>query len=279
MRIGNLAGRLTLITDDGGVDVHRASDGIFDADPQAVFERWEEFTEWAATAKTDEATPFAREDLGAPAPIPRQVFGIGLNYRAHAEEAGSEVPEHPIVFTKYVSSVIGPTGDIVVVGDTVDWEVELVAVIGKRAYQVDAAHAWEHVAGLTVGQDISDRTLQLRGVLPQLGLGKSRPGFSPSGPWLVTPDEFNDPDDLELGCSINGEQVQLARTSDLIFPIPALIADLSAILALLPGDVIYTGTPGGVGVGRKPPRFLAPGDVLVSTVEGVGQMRHHFVSA
>jgi 2-keto-4-pentenoate hydratase/2-oxohepta-3-ene-1,7-dioic acid hydratase in catechol pathway len=279
MRIGNLAGRLTLITDDGGVDVHRASDGIFDADPQAVYERWEEFTEWAATAKTDGATPFAREDLGAPAPVPRQVFGIGMNYKAHAEEAGSEVPEYPIVFTKYVSSFIGPTGDIVVAGDTVDWEVELVAIIGKRAYEVDADHAWEHVAGVTVGQDISDRTLQLRGVLPQLALGKSRPGFSPSGPWLVTPDEFNDPDDLELGCSINGEQMQLARTSDLIFPIPTLIADLSAILALLPGDVIYTGTPGGVGVGLKPPRFLAPGDVLVSTVEGVGQMRHHFVSA
>ena len=137
-----------------------------------------------------------------------------------------------------------------------------------RAWQVAAADAWDHVAGLAVGQDLSERISQLAGSPPQFSLGKSFPGFGPIGPWLVTVDEFSDPDDLELGCSINGETMQHARTRDLVFSIPQLIRALSAVLPLLPGDVIFTGTPAGVGLGRDPQRWLAPGDELVSYVEG-----------
>jgi 2-keto-4-pentenoate hydratase/2-oxohepta-3-ene-1,7-dioic acid hydratase in catechol pathway len=281
MRVGNLSGRLTLFIGQGAVDIERASSGRFGPDPQAVYDRWEEFTQWAAGHRNaGNTTSFSLADLGAPAPRPRQVFAAGLNYRSHGAEAGVDVPEFPMVFSKWPSSFTGPAGDIVLPGDTVDWEAELVAVVGKRARNVQAARGWDYIAGLTAGQDISERTVQMQGgPIPQTGLGKSFPGFSPSGPWLVTLDEFTDPGDLELGCTVNGQEMQKARTSDLVFSVPALVAELSAIVTLEPGDVIYTGTPGGVGAVRKPPVYLAAGDELVTTVEGIGEMRHRFVAA
>ena len=205
------------------------------------------------------------------------MFAVGLNYRAHAEESGFALPDEPVVFTKYVSSLTGPTGDIVLSPGNVDWEVELVAVIGEGGRDIPAGLAWAHVAGLTVGQDISDRTTQFAAPPAQFGLGKSYPGYSPIGPWLVTPEEFADPDDLEIGCLVNGESVQKARTSDMIFSVPELVARLSAIVTLLPGDLIFTGTPSGVGVGRTPQRFLKDGDVLETWCGGIGRMRHRLV--
>jgi 2-keto-4-pentenoate hydratase/2-oxohepta-3-ene-1,7-dioic acid hydratase in catechol pathway len=135
------------------------------------------------------------------------------------------------------------------------------------------------VAGLTVGQDISERILQTEGPAPQFSMGKSFPGFAPMGPWVVTVDEFDNPDDLELGCAIDGEPMQHSRTSNLIFPVPQLIEGLSATLALLPGDVIFTGTPAGVGIGRNPQRWLQPGEELVSYITGIGELRQRFASA
>jgi 2-keto-4-pentenoate hydratase/2-oxohepta-3-ene-1,7-dioic acid hydratase in catechol pathway len=160
-----------------------------------------------------------------------------------------------------------------VVGGSTDWEVELVAVIGRRADRVAESDAWAYVAGLTVGQDISDRKLQFAAG-SQFSMGKSRRGYGPIGPWVVTMDELDDPQDLALGCSVNGETMQDARTSDLIFDLPQLVAELSAVLPLLPGDVIFTGTPHGVGVARNPPRFLQPGDTLETWIEGIGTIRN-----
>ncbi|MGW9438621.1 fumarylacetoacetate hydrolase family protein [Streptomyces sp. NPDC055607] len=280
MRIANLSDRLVLITDSGAVDVERASRGLFSSEPQAVYERWNEFRQWATRADLPPGTPFEASALGSPAPAPRQTLAIGLNYRDHASESGFSAPEGlPPVFTKYVTSITGPVTAVTLPpgGDT-DWEVELVAVVGSRAEKVSEADAWDHVAGLAVGQDISERTSQMAGPVPQFSLGKSFPGFAPIGPWLVTPDEFDDPDDLRLHCSVNGEEVQRGRTRDLIFPVPALIAGLSAVLPLLPGDVVFTGTPAGVGLGRTPRRFLSAGDELVSTVEGIGELRQTFVA-
>jgi 2-keto-4-pentenoate hydratase/2-oxohepta-3-ene-1,7-dioic acid hydratase in catechol pathway len=277
MRVGNLAGRLSLFSEEGALDVERASDRLFDSDPQAIYARWPEFLQWAPTAR-GEPVAFSVEDLGAPAPRPAQVFAVGLNYPAHAAEGGVDVPDWPMVFTKWVSSFTGATGEIVLPGTSVDWEVELVVVMGRRARMVSRDAAWDYVAGLTVGQDISERAVQVRGAMPQMGLAKSFPNFSPSGPYVVTPDEFDDPDSLELGCSVNGEVVQKASTADLVFSVPVLIAELSAVLTLEPGDVIFTGTPGGVGAVREPPRFLQPGDELVTYVEGIGQMRHTFAA-
>ena len=278
MRIGNLDGRLALFRDGGAVDVEQASGGMFSSYPQAVFGRWDEFCQWAAQ-RPGTPQPYWPERLGPPAPRPEQVFGIGANYRSHAAEGGLEVPEWPMVFTKYVSSFAAPTGVVTLPADTVDWEVELVVVVARTAFHVPPERGWDYVAGLTLGQDLSERTTQLLGQLPQMSMGKSFPGFSPTGPFLVTPDEFDDPGDLQLSCLLNDEVMQKASTADLVHSVPTLIGELSSVLPLSPGDVIFTGTPEGVGHTRKPPRYLRPGDVLVSRLEGVGEMRHTFVAA
>ncbi|MDI9979454.1 fumarylacetoacetate hydrolase family protein [Rhodococcus sp. IEGM 1307] len=281
MKIASIGGRLSLVTGPStAVDVNKASGGVFDADPQSIYERWDEFTTWAATTELSESIEFAPTDLQAPVPTPRQIFAIGLNYRDHADESGFTVPEAPTVFTKFVSSVTGPNTTVTLPADgNTDWEVELVAVVGRTAHNVPEAEAWSHVAGLTVGQDLSERKAQFVGPVPQFSLGKSFPGFSPTGPWVITLDEVDDPADLELGCTINGEQMQLGRTRDLLFSVPSLIAKLSAIVTLLPGDLIFTGTPAGVGIGRDPKVFLQPGDTLVSWVDGIGTLTQTMTSA
>jgi 2,4-didehydro-3-deoxy-L-rhamnonate hydrolase len=280
MRIANADGRLVVIAGDLAYDVEKASSGRFGASPQAIYDEWDAFTEWAATASWDGGQPLRFESLGSPVPAPRQVFGIGLNYSDHAAESGLPAPtSEPPVFTKFPGCITGPTGDIEMPpAGHVDWEVELVAVIGRRAWQVPVDRALEVVAGYAVGQDVSERILQMASTPPQFSMGKSLPSFGPVGPWVVTLDEFDDPNDLALGCEVNGEPVQDARTSQLIFSVPALIASLSSHLPLLPGDVIFTGTPSGVGLGRTPPRWLADGDVLTSHIEGIGEMRHRFVA-
>lgn len=275
MKLANQRGRAVIVIDDTTADVEAASGGRFGPDPMGVYDDWPAFVELAASIERGTA-PLVEADLRCPVPAPRQVFAIGLNYRSHAEESGMAVPAVPATFTKFPASLSGPSDDIEVVGDTVDWEVELVAVIGRRADRVAEADAWSHVAGLTVGQDISDRTLQFAAGA-QFSLGKSRRGYGPMGPWLATLDEVPDPDDLALGCSVDGETVQDARTSDLIFSVPQLIAELSAVVPLLPGDVLFTGTPAGVGAARQPPRFLQPGQVLETWIEGIGTIRNHCV--
>jgi 2-keto-4-pentenoate hydratase/2-oxohepta-3-ene-1,7-dioic acid hydratase in catechol pathway len=280
MRIANLSGRLVLIRGGRAIDVWQASEGRFESDPQAVYDRWADFRAWAARADLPEGTEFAAADLGAPAPAPRQLLAAGLNYRDHAGESGFEVPEGlPPVFTKFASSITGPVSTVRLPADGhTDWEIELVVVIGIRAWRVAESGAWRHVAGLTAGQDLSERISQLAGPAPQFSLGKSLPGFTPMGPCLVTPDEFADPDDLGLRATVNGEEVQKARTSELIFPVPVLVSRLSHRLPLLPGDVIFTGTPAGVGLARNPQRWLADGDELVSTIDGIGELRQRFAA-
>lgn len=279
MRIGNLSGRLTLFTDSGAVDVEKASGGEFASDPQAVYEVWQEFVKWAISADLSLAAPFELDDLESPAPRPRQVFAIGLNFADHAAESRFDLPdEFPPVFTKFRTALTGPYTTVEIpAGGKVDWEVELVAVIGRRAENVLAEDAWSYVAGLTAGQDLSERVTQLSGPAPQFSLGKSFPGFAPVGPWIVTVDEFSTPNDLELTCAVNGETVQLGRTSNFVFGVGHLIQGLSRVTPLLPGDLIFCGTPSGVGAGREPQVFLKPGDVLVSRVEGVGDLTQRFV--
>ena len=276
MRYGSINGRLSLLLEDKALDVEKASDGRFGSDPDEVYEAWDEFLGWSRGQSFDNATPFTDDEVGPPLRRPAQIFGIGLNYDAHAAESGvTPSLSRPAVFTKFVTSITGPYDAVTLPSDSVDWEVELVVVIGKRAENVPEDDAWQYVAGLTGGQHLSERAVQLAGPVPQFSLSKSFPGFSPIGPAIVTPDEFVDRDDLALTCSVDGETLQDGRTKDLIFSVPALVAYLSSIL---PGDIIFTGTPSGVGMGRDPQRYLKPGTTLISELEDIGELRNDLVA-
>ncbi len=278
MRIVNAADRACLVVGDGLTDIESASGGSLPADPQALYEHWDDLHHWAAGHDGSATQPYRAELLGPPAPQPRQVFAIGLNSRDHAVESKMDVPGTPVVFTKFPASITGPSAVVSLPAGSVDFETELVVVLGRESYRVPAAQAWDHVAGLTLSQDLSERELQLKPPAPQFNLGKSYPGFAPMGPELVTPDEFPDRDDIGLGCHLNGEQMQKSRTSDMIFPVAEIITYLSSILPLYAGDVIYTGTPAGIGMARRPARFLHVGDELLTSVEEIGSMRTQFIS-
>jgi 2-keto-4-pentenoate hydratase/2-oxohepta-3-ene-1,7-dioic acid hydratase in catechol pathway len=279
VRLANVRGRSSLVVGDGVVDVERASRGRFSADPMAALAAWDAFAEWAAGRRAAEAdATLVEADLGPPVPRPRSVFAIGLNYRDHAREAGLELPKQPMVFTKFPGCLAGPFGDIVCHSERVDWEVELVVVIGRGGRWIAEGRALEHVAGYTVGQDVSDRGLQFADMPPQFSLGKSLDGYGPTGPAVVSLDAFADPNDVRLTCDVSGERMQDGRTSDMVFGVPALVAYLSRWCTLMPGDLIFTGTPAGVGSTRNPRRYLAAGDEVVSTIEGIGTLRNRCVA-
>ncbi|MFI1988505.1 fumarylacetoacetate hydrolase family protein [Actinoplanes sp. NPDC020271] len=276
MRFGTLSGRLVVVDGDRALDVEKHSGGRFSADANTTLARFTEFAAWAATADFAEAVPFAADELGAPSPRPRQVFAVALNYRPHAAEAGFQAPDEPLLFTKFPSCITGPVTEVTLPPGKPDWEIEVVAVIGTGGHRIARADAWDAVAGLTVGQDLSERAVQSRGKPAQFSLGKSFPGFGPTGPVAVSTDEFGDRDDLGFECFLGDERVQHGRTSEMIFPIDELVVKISAVCPLLPGDLIFTGTPAGVGNRREPPRCLQPGEVLVSRVDGIGEIRQHF---
>jgi len=283
MRIANLAGRAVLVEGETAVDIADASAGRFGPAPRTVFEAWDAFTEWAADADLGPGSAFDPADLGAPVPHPRQVFAIGLNYRDHADEANLDHPEDLVVFTKFASSLAGPNVTVELPSDRVDYETELVVVIGREVHRAGPEEAGRAVVGYAVGQDYSERTVQLRGPAPQFSLGKSYPNFAPFGPAVVTDDELDDPGKLRITAVLEGPSagqepsvtLQDGTTADLIFPVERIVSDLSQIVTLYPGDVIFTGTPAGVGGPRG--LFLQPGDVLTSTIENVGTMTQRFV--
>lgn len=278
--LGNLAGRSVVVRGDRAADVERLSGGRYGADPMSAFAAWEAFVSWAGGLGGDAfVEPVDAARLGPCVPRPQKVIGIGVNYRAHAEEAKMELPKQPMVFTKFPSCLVGPAADVVLSSDTVDWEVELVVVMGRRARRVAAARALDHVAGYCIGQDVSDRRMQFADKPPQFSLGKSLDTFGPIGPAVVTLDALRDPNDLAIRCEVDGAVMQDGRTSDMIFAVPELIAFLSARLPLEPGDLIFTGTPAGVGSTRTPRRYLKPGELVTSSIEGLGRMTNRCVES
>ncbi len=223
--------------------------------------------------------PFEGVGLAAPIPNPSKIVAIGLNYRDHCVEQGIEAPAAPLLFAKFPNSITGPYDSIVIPeGDPqVDYEVELGVVIGKRAKRVNENAALEHVAGYLVVNDVSAREWQFAD--KQWTRGKSCDTFAPMGPWLTTADEIPEPENLALSTRVNGELLQDSSTNNLIFGVSKLIAYISASITLEPGDVIATGTPPGVGVFRKPPLYLKPGDVVEVQVEKLGALRNRVVGA
>src|SRR3954453_19748855 len=226
MRLANLSGRRVADAGSGFADVAQASDGRFGSSPQAVYEDWDAFAEWSTGAALEGDSDLDPSQLGPPVPQPRQVFAVALNYPEHTAEANFTPPETPLIFTKFQTCLTGARADVALPTPMVDWEVELVAVIGKGGASVPEADAWSHVAGVTVGQDLSARDVERRGPAPQFSLGKSFPGFSPTGPWVVSTDEFG-PRDVRLDATLNGESVQSETSGAMIFNVPALIAYIS----------------------------------------------------
>lgn len=278
MRLGNIDGRAVLVTGERAIDIEKHSDGRFGPEPVALLREWDAVRGWASQLDAADGERFDPARLGPPVPRPPQVFGIGMNYRDHAIEAGLGIPDEPVVFTKFPSCVTGPYAEVVLPGAAVDWEVELVVAIGPGGHAIPAAGAWEHVAGFMVGQDLSEREVQLRGPAPQFSMGKSFPGFAPTGPVLVSTDELANPEALDISCSLDGETMQHSNIRELIFPVPELLARLSSTVTLLPGDLVFTGTPAGIGNTRSPQRFLRTGQTLTSTIAGLGELQTRFTN-
>lgn len=285
MRIGNLGGRAVLIPRDKvAIDIAVASAGALPADPMAYCDlalhpALAQLAEDSSIAERH-SEPFEEAALWSPVPRPGKIIAVGVNYVDHAAEADFEVGAEPSVFAKFSSSINGPYAPIVLPADAkaIDYEIELVAVIGQTLRHVAEHQVWDALAGLTGGQDISDRKEQLRGPLRQFVLAKSYDTFSPVGPCLATTDEFPDSQAIDFECQLDGQVVQRGTSSEMCFPISRIIAWLSERMTLEPGDLLFTGTPAGVGGSRRPPLFLRPGMTITSHFSGIGTMRNAIVA-
>jgi len=229
--------------------------------------------QWSKANAASAPTVGPEVRLGPPLTRPSKLICIGLNYRGHAKETGAAVPKEPIVFMKATSAIVGSNDDVVIPrgSEKTDWEVELAVVIGKKASYVDEANALDHVAGYVLHNDYSERAFQLeRGT--QWSKGKSCDTFAPLGPFIATPDEL-DAGNAELWLDLNGDKKQRGNTNDFVFGVANVVSYISQFMSLLPGDVISTGTPAGVGMGEKPPRYLKDGDVITLGIAGLGEQR------
>lgn len=279
MRLANYAGRATIVLDGHAIDVEQASGEQLGSDPMLLTDLANHDALRAiAAAVTPIEWPLLDEGLlGAPVPRPPKGFGVALNYRQHALESGRDLPTEPHLFGKTDNCVCGPFDEIVIpAGLTqIDYEAELVIVFGRTCKGATREDAWSYLAGVTAGQDISDRAEQFRPPVKQFTIAKTYDTFGPIGPYLVTADELANPDSLELVGRVSGEEMQRTNTNDLIFDVPALVVWLSRYITFNAGDLLWTGTPGGVGEARG--RFLHDGDVVETELEGVGIMRNPVV--
>jgi 2,4-didehydro-3-deoxy-L-rhamnonate hydrolase len=276
VKVAVVSNRTTLVVGDQLVDAEQASGGAVPADPEAMFTAWPALIDTAARLDREGAGDAPALDYAAlqrPVPVPLQAFGIGLNYADHAGESAMALPDNPLVFPKFSSSITGPNDPVATRSDALDWEAELVVVIGTDCYEVPAEDALSVVAGYTVGQDLSDRVVQFEGgANPQFGLGKSAPGFGPVGPWVVSADELGTASKLDIRCDVDGVTKQSSNTAHLIFDVPTLVAYLSSRVQLHAGDLIFTGTPAGVGFSRNPPEWLRSGSRIDTTISGIGTL-------
>ncbi|MFZ9696334.1 MAG: fumarylacetoacetate hydrolase family protein [Ilumatobacteraceae bacterium] len=267
----NHAGRAVLVDGDNYHDLEALSGGAVPSDPVAALALQDSLHD--LQKKTAGRPPEGKVDsakLGPPSPSPEKVFGIGLNYRTHAAESGMDVPDNPVVFAKFSSCITAPNATIELRSEIVDYEAEIVVIIGKSGKDIAKADAWNHVFAITAGQDVSDRAVQMASKPPHFDLGKSFDTFGPIGPVAVSVDSFANRDAIGVKCLINGEERQNDSSANLIFDIPFLIEYLSHITTLKTGDVIFTGTPAGVGMMQK--KLLRDGDTVTTIVEGVGTM-------
>ena len=275
-KLGNIDGRSALVRNNDYYDLETISDGEVSSigieaiqSEDLLSDLYSKLDSFEATGNIDDVT------LGAPITSSINCFAVGLNYRNHAEESGMEIPAFPMIFTKHTSCIVGPFDNVEMRSDIVDYEAEMVVVIGKGGKDISKDDAWSHVAGITVGQDISDRSVQFHATPPQFNLGKSFDTFGPIGPILVSHDEVDDKESLKLTCSVNDELRQDDNTNDLIFDVPYLISYISEFITLNTGDLIFTGTPAGVGATQG--KLLKDGDMLSTSIEGIGTISNKMV--
>ena len=275
-KLANVNGKSSLISGESYYDINTISQGKISSDPSKVLDSLNDLHELSSKIDNYKATGLLENSLlGAPIINSRNCFAVGLNYKAHAEESGMEIPPFPMVFTKHTSCIVGPFNDIEIRSDIVDYEAELVDVIGKKGKNITKDNAWEHVAGLTVGQDISDRAVQFHATPPQFNLGKSFDTFGPIGPFLVSPDLVTNKDSVQIECYVNDELRQESSTDDLIFTVPDIISYISEFLTLTPGDLIFTGTPSGVGATQG--KLLKHGDIVTTSIKEIGTIKNKCV--
>ena len=271
-KLGSNSGRAIFIKDDKYYDVKTISNGDISSNSLKALSDTEKLSQLYINLNDYEPSGNLSDINLDPPIIPTNVFAVGLNYKKHAEESNLEIPPFPMIFTKHSTCISGPKSDICMKSDMVDYEAELVFVIGKGGKDISKEDAWQHVAGLCVGQDISDRPVQFHATPPQFNLGKSFDTFGPIGPYLVSTDLFDNKESLKLQCWVNDELRQETLTNDLIFDIPYLISYISEFITLNTGDVIFTGTPEGVGATQG--KFLKDGDILKTTIEGIGTLEN-----
>jgi len=272
-KLANIEGRAALVEGEKYYDLETISNGEFDKDTTNALNNLNGLKALSSElSKTEPSGTLTDANIDAPISAPKNCYAVGLNYKNHAEEAGMDIPSAPMVFTKHTTCLVGPNSNIEMRSDHVDYEAELVAVIGKPGKDITKDKAWDHVAGLCVGQDVSDRTVQFSSKPPQFNLGKSFDTFGPMGPYLVSPDALKDRDSLPIECKVNEEIRQKDNTNDLIFNVATIISYLSEIVTLNTGDVIFTGTPGGVGVMEG--KFLKEGDIITTSIEGIGTLKN-----
>ena len=274
-KLGSNSGRAIFIKDDKYYDVNTISNGDISSNSLKALSDTEKLSQLYINLNDYESSGNLSDINLDPPIIPTNVFAVGLNYKKHAEESNLEIPPFPMIFTKHSTCISGPKSDICMKSDMVDYEAELVFVIGKGGKDISKEDAWQHVAGLCVGQDISDRPVQFHATPPQFNLGKSFDTFGPIGPYLVSTDLFDNKESLKLQCWVNDELRQETLTNDLIFDIPYLISYISEFITLNTGDVIFTGTPEGVGATQG--KFLKDGDILKTTIEGIGTLENKCV--
>jgi acylpyruvate hydrolase len=283
-------GQALLLASGGVMDFQAQADEVMPADMLGFLERWDQ-----SLPKAKEVLAFAREEqrgggpivralwhpmqavrLRAPIHNPRKIICLGLNYSDHAKETKQEIPPEPALFSKYASAIIGPEDPILLpsVSQEVDYEAELAFIVARRGRRISKAQALDHVAGYTVFHDVSARDYQIRKPGGQWMLGKTFDTFAPMGPALVTQEDLPNPHALDIKMTVSGEVLQSSNTKNLAFTIQDIVAYCSHVFTLEPGDVIATGTPGGVGFTRKPPRFLKEGDVAVVEIQGIGALRN-----
>jgi 2,4-diketo-3-deoxy-L-fuconate hydrolase len=274
-KLGSNSGRAIFIKNDKYYDINTISNGDISSNSVEALSDTEKLSQLYLNLNDYESSGDLSDINLDPPIIPTNVFAVGLNYKKHAEESNLEIPPFPMIFTKHSTCISGPKSDICMKSDMVDYEAELVFVIGKGGKDISKEDAWNHVAGLCVGQDISDRPVQFHATPPQFNLGKSFDTFGPIGPYLVSTDLFDNKESLKLQCWVNDELRQETLTNDLIFDIPYLISYISEFITLNTGDVIFTGTPEGVGATQG--KFLKDGDILKTSIEGIGTLENKCV--